>query len=714
MNSTNIALKKFHAIVLDNEGATQTGQRVSTAQVLTLNAHLMSQGFMLSEGLFKTLNTVSVDVIKQLAAVLMPEVKVLKGSHVKHAPMYPNFPDQVMQASESELYLNAIVHYYSNGQWQPDYPELPCEFAFEDIKFQEIGSIDSATFRGLFGTLLSSKDSLSEEDKAIVKWFMAQSYAAELQVPNDMPFHENKCLVAANWLEQKRDISALVKTSTDILRIVTYLSQGDVSLAENTRFKSLPRSVRRVLVMQLARVINEEDIGRHRNKWVRLFHNLHVGDYSDKVFKIAGKARNGAKLESFYSHLQVAIDAQDIEACIKLLQSRPGEYGRRVDHILRLAKTVDALDSKAPKRTIFSSFSALRAEQKQHQQKRVVESFLQVVDAIPVRNLLQLFGHLNSRSQATSERVVFPKGSLQKAVLVKANFEAIDNELLVSLQKGIANSLVARFAELEPLGKVWIAPELIDCPLPSQQRSASAGLHNMARGTRLPIAADKDTLRLFVYWKGQDIDLSATFHDDDGAMIGHVSYTNLKSDRYKAYHSGDITSARKGASEFIDIDIPSAARHARYLAMNVLAYSGPSFAEHETCFVRWMTRAEPNSNEVFDPATVEQKIDLTQNCRNMMPVVFDLQQRKVIWTDLPATSGGFSRSNNIESNQATIQQKLHAILNVNNKLSLYELFELHAAARGELVETADEADTVFSLEQGVTPFDVNTINSEFI
>jgi len=309
---------------------------------------------------------------------------------------------------------------------------------------------------------------------------------------------------------------------------------------------------------------------------------------------------------------------------------------------------------------------------------------------------------------------VFPKGSLQKAVLVKADFEAIDNELLVNLQRGIAKILVARFAEMESLGKVWIAPELIDCPLPSQQRSASTGLHNMARGTRLPVAMDKDTLRLFVYWKGQDIDLSATFHADDGTMIGHVSYTNLKFEKYKAYHSGDITSARQGASEFIDIDIPSAARHARYLAMSVLVYSGPSFAEHETCFVGWMTRSKPNSNEIFDPATVEQKLDLSQNCRSVMPVVFDLQARKAIWTDLPVSRGGFSRANNIENNQATIQQKLHAILNVNNKLSLYELFELHAAARGELVETVEEADTVFSLEQGVTPFDVNKINSEFI
>ena len=712
MDKITIALKKFQAIVVDGSTTTATQAKPVTAQVLTLNAHLMSQGFILSEDLFKAMNTWSLKAITELADTLMPAVQQLKGSNVKHKPMYPNFPEQVIAASELELFMNAILHYHSYGQWQPDYPELPREFAFESVKFQAIGIIDAATFRDLFTTLLASHDSLSEEDKAIVQWFMEQDDAHQLRVPDEISFHENKCLVAANWLQRGRDISPLVNTATDVLRIVTYMSDGDVSLADNTRFKSLPRSMRRTLVNQLERVINEEDIGRHRNKWVRLFHNLHIGDYSNKkAYQVAQKTRNGGKLQSFYSDVEAAIEAWDIERCIALLKSRPGEFGRKLDHLLRLAASVDAVEKHGMGKKLMNSFSALRKSQ--HQQKAVIEAFLSIADAIPVRNLVQLSGHLNSRSKAIAERIVFPKGNLQKAVVVSAPLDAMDAELLISLQQGIRTSLIARFAKQDALGKVWIAPELIDCPLPSQQRSASTGLHNMARGTRLPIIADKDTLRLFVYWKGMDIDLSATFHAEDGKMIAHVSYTNLKSAKYQAYHSGDITSAKNGASEFIDIDIPSAALRARYLAMNVLVYNGPSFAEHETCFVGWMTRSMPNSNEIFDPATVEQKLDLTQNCRSVVPVVFDLQQRKMVWTDLPVSRGGFQR-NNVESSQANIQQKLHAILNVSNKLSLYELFELHAAARGELVETQEDADTVFALDQGVTPLEVNTINAEYL
>jgi hypothetical protein len=39
---------------------------------------------------------------------------------------------------------------------------------------------------------------------------------------------------------------------------------------------------------------------------------------------------------------------------------------------------------------------------------------------------------------------------------------------------------------------------------------------------------------------------------------------------------------------------------------------------------------------------------------------------------------------------------------------------IHANARGSLVKAEDDADTVFSLERGITPFDLETIASEFL
>ncbi len=148
--------------------------------------------------------------------------------------------------------------------------------------------------------------------------------------------------------------------------------------------------------------------------------------------------------------------------------------------------------------------------------------------------------------------------------------------------------------------------------------------------------------------------------------------------------------------------------------MNVLVYSGPNFSEHEICYAGWMTRACPNSNEFFDAKSVAQKVDLRSACRNVIAVVFDLVERKAIWLDIKTASKQSYGGNNVESNKATIEEKVKAIIDSNNKLSLYELFYLHACARGELVDSAEQAETVFSIEQGIGPYDIDTINAEFI
>ena len=51
----------------------------------------------------------------------------------------------------------------------------------------------------------------------------------------------------------------------------------------------------------------------------------------------------------------------------------------------------------------------------------------------------------------------------------------------------------------------------------------------------------------------------------------------------------------------------------------------------------------------------------------------------------------------------------------DSKMSLYELFLLHALSRGnDIVDDPKDADTIFSLDEGITPFEIDKILSEFI
>lgn len=675
MNKMKIALKYAKALPV------VVGKSDNRDLALSLAAEMMKLGFVPSQDLFDVLTTMGRQGLVGLHESAIPVLREMKGAHVEHKPMYPNFPQQVMEMSHLELFLNAILHYWSFGTWQPDYERLPREYAFEDVKFQEIGVISDEEFDQIFARLLSSSESISEADKETIRYFVARRELPEVNVP----FKENLCYVAGLLLDKGKSIANMVSTATDVLRIATALSGGDVSLADNTVFKSLPRRTRRILVSALESVIREEDILRHKNKWIRLFHNLHVGELSQKVGDIARRVRNGEECQTFNGKVEAALLVGDISGAVELLVTRPGDFARRLDHLLRLAESKEF----------------------------IANSFMSISDKISTRVLLQLFGHLKNRAVGLDKRVVFPKGSLAKARII-SGVDGMDEEIVSLLLANIEGVLVSRFSTLEPLGKVYIDPALDNCPLPTQQRSASEGLFQVARGTALPIG-DKGTLRFFIYWKGQDIDLSATLHDENFRVIEHISYTHLKSAAYQSHHSGDITYAPNGASEFIDITIDPAVQHgARYVVMNVLVYNGPNFSEHKECFAGWMTRSKPRSNEIFEPKTVTQKVDLRSNSRNAIPVVFDLVERKAIWVDLTTPRYADWGGNNVESNAASIEDTLEAIVSLDNKTTLAELFSFHAEARGELVESREEADIVFGIEGDVTPYDISVINAEYV
>jgi hypothetical protein len=150
----------------------------------------------------------------------------------------------------------------------------------------------------------------------------------------------------------------------------------------------------------------------------------------------------------------------------------------------------------------------------------------------------------------------------------------------------------------------------------------------------------------------------------------------------------------------------------RYVVMSLLSYSEQSFAALPECFAGWMIRQHPNSGEIFEPSTVQDKIDLAADTGICIPVIIDLQERTVLWTDL-ALRQHPDFHNTLEANQRGMVAIGQALISLK-KPNLYDLFMIHARARGILVEEIADADTVFGIDQGVTPFDIEQIISSYL
>jgi len=129
-------------------------------------------------------------------------------------------------------------------------------------------------------------------------------------------------------------------------------------------------------------------------------------------------------------------------------------------------------------------------------------------------------------------------------------------------------------------------------------------------------------IRFFVYWKEHqrrtDFDLSVLLLDHEFELADQVSWTNLAAQG--AVHSGDITEAPNGATEFIDLD-PTLI-DARYVVPQVNVYSGEGFDRVEETFFGFMQRELEQKGRPFEPRTVRAKSDLFGTGRVSLPVVF--------------------------------------------------------------------------------------------
>lgn len=663
--------------------------------------NIESIGYTFSKKLMDTIRTLSIDELEVFYDSIIVELKKIVGHNLEYKPMYPNFPKQVMDSDVCTLYINAIIHYITL-----DLPKCKVQERIpllDNINLRVIDLGEEEEFKQICIDLLSSKTSISEADKEDIKWFV-EEYKDDVNsiIPKDIPLKENVALLASLLLKHTNRANYIlfnhIKTATDVLRLTVALSDGDTSLATNTRFRNFKRSERRLILSLLENCNNiTEDMVRYKDQWIRLGEKLHPFEYKGKYpksFQGFNIIRNNIKIETFNSKIEKAFLNNDIIKSVDLLKTRPGEFARRLDQLLR------------------------STEDWQY----VIDKFKKVCGEIASPVLMQVIAHFKYRNKDNDLRVFFPKGNVAKVYAIKNNLTLIDDQVCNRVVKICENELRTRFSNLPQLGNVYIDEKLNDYIVPFSQRSSSKALRTIVRGSQIDIS-DGNTIRFFLWWKegfvgnvhtGRvDIDLSAIIYDKNWGYLEHASYTNLKSDKYKVCHSGDIVEAPNGACEFIDIDINSIIKYGgRYIVMSLNSFTEQPYCNLPECYAGWMMRQYPNSGEVFEPATVKDKIDVTADSRICIPVILDLVERKVIWSDLALKSNPYLY-NNIEGNEKGMVLMGKAITNLS-KFNLYQLFKMHANARGTIIDEIDKADTVFSVDRGITPFDIEKIMSEFM
>lgn len=688
-----IYLRRKNKMIIDNGNV----ENPNMQYIITIIKNLENWGYTLSQTVVEVLKTKSSQELETFYLETIGIIKSLVGSKA-YKPMYPNFPQQVMEADYVELFINAMVHYWTLGELLPEYQvneRLPL-FDTTKIKVVDLGSEDE--FTKIFTNLMQSKTSISEADKSDLIWFFKNYSNHAKYLPKEIPLKENIALIGKVILEESplatsNNIKNYFKTATDVLRLITAMSDGDISLATNTRFRNFKRKERRIFLDLLENCNSiEEDMLRYKNKWIRVGEKLHPTEYNsyNKTKTSFNKLRNDIKIETFGGKVVKAIDEKDYKTALYTLKQRAGELARKLDYLLRIS------DDK----------------------NMIINTFKDVAKDVSTPVLLQVREHFKVRNCTTSDiRVFFPKGNVAKAHCIDNNLTEIEEKYCQAIVNICENALIENYKQKDFMGNVYLSEKFKNYLVPFSQRSASRALKTIVRGSRIPLDDNFKTIRSFIWWKdGQertDLDLSAVMYDENWSYKEHISYTNLRSSTYNACHSGDITSAPNGASEFIDIDVDSVVKYGgRYVVFNVLSYTEQPFTELPECFMGWMGRENPKSGEIYEPKTVQNKIDLTANTQICIPMILDLVDKVIIWTDI-ALKHEAKWQNNIEVNGHGIAITCKALAEMV-KPNLYDLINMHIKARGIKCEDKDKADVIFDINDGITPFDTEIFMGEYI
>ncbi|KVP98139.1 hypothetical protein WJ96_06085 [Burkholderia ubonensis] len=668
---------------------------------------LESLGFVYGKDVILTLSWMSeADIVHVHSNLVHMLTRALGAHHVYH-PMYPNFPEQVLAASDTELLANAWMHYM--GDWLgvrilPNYTKAkraPLKM-LEHVKPTVLALAERTAVYDHLQRLINGNASMSEANKAVAMellGYFSEVYPGrllEMLGRATIPQKEIRALVGG-WLLQNTPVTfrgaefeRLFQTPTDVLRLAAAVSArnlktADLTLSTPPRFGKLSRGLRRLLLSLLNSLAADSvraEMFHRREQWVRLGEVLHPGEYQTRFTRAYDHftaLRNNDAPVSWAGKVETRLASRDTLAAIALLSQRPGVFARKLHEVVRKATGTN--------------------------KEAVVKAFAEVADKVSTPVLVQLRQRMQADLDEVGVQAFSPMAGVGRMWVPRNTAPPVSESSAAFIVQTVTDVLAARFATLPDMGKVYIDPALAGFSVPFAQRTAQKALRTVGRGSRIALG-DESIMRAFLWWNESgidkngerytigrtDLDLSCAVLDDDFNYVTHCSFTQLRAEGMT--HSGDITSAPDGACEFIDIDFKRLPVDAAYVALVAYAYTEQNFGDMPEAYLGWMSRADGQSGAIYDARTVRQKVDLTASGQRVLVGYVDVARREFVWADLvlPARCSGF---NAIETSTIMTSLLARGIV-APIRPTLGTLLTDHAKARGELVELAEDADIVFS------------------
>ncbi|BCL12480.1 TerD family protein [Micromonospora sagamiensis] len=635
-----------------------------TAVARQLDAALLDVGFSASRALLEHVGALAPGPAMDLAATVVSAVRELVGDHVQHNAYFIGFPDDVPDtvefwtdrlraavlagggtATDAQL-RDAVASGGVNlldlpgyGTYQHTYAELLAVHddlvaaAGDRVTLLRLGDTAEVEAERLYLALAGSTTPHGEADLAILGELAVA--CVDGAQPAEIPVRENRAVLNGIRLVLARPLVA-VDTTTDVLRLACQVSGGDASLVTPTRFRAFRRPERRMLLAALNEVVGASpeklgDVVRYAERWKRLGERLHPHEYAQWPYaqQVFAVARGERRVPNLAGRAEAAIRAGAIGRAASVLSAAPGLLLRNADRLLRMASPSE--------------------------RTAVVEAVTGALGSASGRVLLSLREHVDNRLTPASARMYASRS--RTAWVGPDERPPLPPELVAELSSLLDGEVSARLPESErPL---VVDPEVLDVALPLSGKAAEGGFAVLPRGSRASVSGE--LLRFFTYWRQTsrrtDYDLSVLLLDDEFHSAGQVSWTNYRHDG--VVHSGDVTNAKNGATEFIDVPLTV---RGRYVVPQVNIYAGESFDEVAESMFGYQTRTPDQLGAPFDARTVRARSHLRGQGRVALPMVFARNNDgwQAVWLHLYLR--GTPSFNRVEGNTFTTADRVRALV----------------------------------------------------
>lgn len=589
------------------------------------------------------------------------------GDHV----VYKNFPTEVLDMSRAEYWFNQILMYigYPN-EWFTT-PEEPRAALFENVTMKVLHVADGNTLADIFNNLLKLPARWTDTQEEHAK-FLLDSYGKNVRVAIDLDsvgFKENGIKAVIHAISTGLNADVNITTGTDVLRLAAGMSDADVSLRTEFKFRKFKRAERRFLVTLLESAKNlEDDFAARPAQWKKLMMILHPGDFKSatRVNAAYDKLYKG-EVRSFASK----VDPSNIrKSDLKLLASRPGEFLRRFH-------------------SVYGLFG-----------KDAITAFGDIVGKLSTSQLVKFNKYLltiNSRKQL----VYAPRGNWNRLQIVPNEKMKLEIADIRKLSAVIDAEISERLSKIIPEGVLLDdSVDLIKLQT-NDQKLASYG-----RGTQFPIPDNIKFIRSASYWgdkksaaRGSNtwMDNGWNFYDENWNGMGSLCWNSTVFGKNAAVFSGDPTNSKTvdgKACQMIDLYLDKlAAMGVRYAVWNILSFNNVPFDTVDDIFASLQWGEDATAGKLYEPSRAQMEFQVTGQNKTKFIAYIDLVERKLVYMDANLKGAVNSATSNLQS----LGEKMPAFIEYLNSLpSVYDLFQ--SAKKGTVPVLFTDTDTKIETE----------------